>query len=178
MIPDEDISDRIRAIVEDEGDTNFKLHILRFRDLPDGCPVVIIVHPGDASGEPGIRGPLDNMTQGLEWAAEDPATRFIILHRFSSSYDGEFGENSQCDDWFEKIREVGVRADHLYGDQLDQFCDWFRSLGVTPETILVTGLWGDPDDGCAAAVARGLADLGAVLSNDCPLAWDRDDLEP
>lgn len=178
MIPDDEIDGLIRGIAEREGDVNHELHLLRVRERDGSEPVVVIVHPGDASGEPGIRGALDNMTQELGWARDKGGIRFIVLHRFSSSYDGQYGENSQCEDFFEEVREVGLDADHLYGDHLDQFCDWFRSLGVRPPELLVTGLWGDPEDGCVAAVARGLSDLGAVLSADCPLAWDREEPEP
>ena len=175
MITDSQIRGKIDEIVADEGDENFSLHVLHDQGPGDpGSPLLIVVHPGDASGEPGIDAALEDLTR--EVRRSRAASRILVLHRFSSSYPGNYPETDACDDWFSEVAGLGRDASHLYGDHLDQAADWVRQnrpvLANTP--VIITGLWGDPEHGCAWAMARHLSDMGAVLSDHCPLAEVRE----
>ena len=172
---------RVAGIAADEEDENTELHDLTAAALvADPSPVLIIVHPGDASDEPGIEDALEGMQVTLLQRAED--CRVIVLHRFSSVYmdpdhDYAVGERISCQDWFEAVGDICVRPEtiHFYGDGLDDFCERIAAGLRGAAEILVTGLWGDEEDGCAATVARNLAARGlpARLDDRSPKAWER-----
>lgn len=171
---------RIAAIEEDE---NTELHELSaLAPCPHPGPVLIIVHPGDASDEPGIDECLEAMQVTLHKRQGD--CRIIVLHRFSSVYmdpdhDYAVGERASCQDWFEAVAEVCDHPDtvQLYGDGLAEFSDRIAPVLARASEVLITGLWGDVEDGCAATVARHLAERGlpARLDEGSPKAWERDE---
>ena len=150
---------RVAEIAAEEEDENTELHDLTAAALvADPSPVLIIVHPGDASGEPGIEDALESMQVTLRQRAKD--CRVIVLHRFSSVYmdpDHEYavGESLTCQDWFEVVAELcdGPDTIQFYGDGLADFCARIADLLCEAREVLVSGLWGDEEDGCAATVA-------------------------
>lgn len=178
-----DWRDAVARIADEEEDENVTLHHLTSLDmLHHAVPVLIIVHPGDASDEPGIRDALEAIRGTVEKMGEE--CQVIVLHRFSSVYmdpDHPFavGEHLSCQDWFETVGEVCDKPEtvQLYGDTLDAFCTTIAPVLRGAGPITVTGLWGDDEDGCAAMVARGLAERGlaALLDDACPKAHDRNE---
>lgn len=178
---------RLDKVIRIEEDENLVLHeISTGRPLEPGAHVTVIVHPGDASGEPGIDGALASLCASLE-ARRAAGDRMVVLHRFSSTYMDPAGRWSQresppCREWFSLVTAICRQPDSLqfYGDHLDDFCARIVPGLAGAEAILVTGLWGDEADGCAATVARSLEEAGlpARLDPDVPLAWDREDFEP
>ena len=169
------LSSAIAGIVALEACENLSLHVLRFAEhRPIARGTTLVVHPGDASAEPGIAAHLEAMSADLDCAVAR-GDHIVVLHRFSSSYDGGFIEEIACSRWFNAVANAGVAADHLYSDQLDAVNFWLlKNLAADPGYPLrVTGLWGDEKDGCAAFIARGLASIGAVLYDQCPKARDR-----
>lgn len=177
--------DKVAGIVETEEDENLALHELAMDDLSaHSSPVLIVVHPGDASGEPGIDASLEGMQATLRLRAPD--CRLVILHRFSSCYmdpDHAYAvaERRSCCDWFEAVSEIceSPETTQFYGDILEDFCDRIAPGLGTASDVLVTGLWGDAEDGCAAIVARRLAECGLRVRLDpaSPKAWERGEPE-
>lgn len=177
---------RVAEVAAGERDENTELHDLSgVAPCLGSVPILIIVHPGDASDEPGIDDALEAMQMTLRRHAEE--CRVLVLHRFSSVYmdpDHDFavGERAACQDWFDAVAVICDRPDtiHFYGDGLGDFCDMIAPVLAQTSGILITGLWGDPEDGCAATVARNLAERGlpARLDEGSPRAHDRAGFEP
>jgi len=166
---------RILEIANLEESENFDLHLLPGPSAFSGARrLVVIVHPGDALDEPGIDDCLESMTAELREriVCEDD---ILVVHRFSTSYILGFEDARHAErEWFDTIRDLPARTVHIYGDQLDQVIAHISGLAQGNEhaDLLVTGLWGDKDHGCAAEVSRGLRELGlpAELSKHSPKA--------
>lgn len=68
----------------EEGDENLSISVISRLAPRDARPALIIVHPGDASGEPGVDEALGAIT-GTVRSAIEQGEDIIVLHRFSSS---------------------------------------------------------------------------------------------
>ena len=113
----------------------------------------------------------------------DAGCGVIVLHRFSSVYmdprhDYAVRERAPVRDWFRAVaRACNDRQSwQLYGDHLDDFSARVAPVLVRADEILVTGLWGDAADGCAAQVVRHLSQAGLPvrLGEHVPRAWARE----
>lgn len=173
---------QVAGIVRAEEDENSDLHeIVAVPDFPLSSRVTILVHPGDASDEAGIDAALAGMTRDLE-ERMDAGDAMIVLHRFSSVYmdprhDYAVRERPPVRDWFRAVGRAcsDRRSWQLYGDHLDDFSARVAPVLVGAQEVVVTGLWGDADDGCAARVVRHLSEAGlpARLGEHVPRAWER-----
>lgn len=117
-----DWREEIGRIAEEEGDENLSISVISPLAPGDARPALIIVHPGDASGEPGLDEALDAIT-GTVRSAIEQGEDIIVLHRFSSSYfdpgSGYTGpETPSCDYWFGQVIDAceAEGTAHYYGD--------------------------------------------------------------
>lgn len=143
--------------------------------------LLVIVHPGDALHDVTIM-PPDDRDRILEYllgcqkrmGAEiveriDAGCDLVQLHRGSSS---QFAQAPCC--WIDPLYASAIaRADEnacvLYGDDLRAAATWIaQSVHVAQRSnVLVTGAYGDEQDGCAWTIAEHLRKVcsgGVTLS--------------
>lgn len=173
----------LAEIVAEEADENHGVRVVHPGDrVPMGHGALVVVHPGDASDEPGVCEALERMTRTLRETRLDPFRRVVIVHRFSSAYmdpssDMAVEERPACARWFSEVvkscdDQVTVQ---VYGDHMDQVAEALAPEIGDAGGIVLTGLWGDGEDGCVTALAESLKSLGLAVEEDpdCPRARDR-----
>jgi hypothetical protein len=168
------------AIAERDGREAGDFEVLRVAPAMIGsrAPILVIVHPGDAIErfwrDLGVdvlvqsRGCQDRM--GSE-AMRLMAGRWdaVVLHRGScSQFSTHRGTRPVADALAEALDAAHRRGTILYGDDLETAVQWMvanLALEQRPE-IRLTGAYAEPENGCVAAVGRGiqdaLADNGSV----------------
>lgn len=172
----------VAAIAAAEGDKNITLHDLVDAPRPIRWEdAVVIVHPGDASDEPGISDALRMMTASLR--AIRPETHVVVIHRFSSVYmdrDHEYAvtESRSCESWFSEVNRLCdlPHTRQIYTDMLDSAASLLAPELMDCGQVIVTGLWADEADGCAYTIARELQKKGvpSFLDPSAPRAWERE----